>query len=59
MLPPVPYLLGWRARGAQLADAIAGQDPAFKEKVIALIESRRPKKKPEEPAPPKDPKPPG
>lgn len=41
MLPPVPYLLGWRARGAQLADAIAGQDPAFKEKLHAAKARRK------------------
>lgn len=33
--PPIKHLMGWRYRGAQLADAIATQDPAFREKLEA------------------------
>lgn len=51
----------------ELFTDLMAADPAFKQRVIALIESRRPKKKAEEPGtaapaaapPPADPKPPG
>lgn len=33
--PPIKHLMGWRHRGVQLADAIATQDPAFREKLEA------------------------
>lgn len=41
MRPTPRYLMGWRGRGAQLADAIATQDPAFKEKLEAAKARRR------------------
>ena len=34
-LPTVGQAMAWRQRGAQLAEAIASQDPAFKEKLEA------------------------
>ena len=41
MRPTTPYLMGWRGRGAQLADAIAAQDLAFKEKLEAAKARRK------------------
>lgn len=41
MRPTPEYLLGWRHRGVQLANAIAGVDPAFKEKLEAAKARRK------------------
>ena len=41
--PPPHYLLSWRHRGVQLANAIATRDPAFKEKLEALAKELKPK----------------
>lgn len=39
--PPPHYLLSWRHRGVQLANAIATRDPAFKEKLEAAKARRK------------------
>lgn len=39
--PPIQHLMNWRHRGAQLADAIATKDPAFKEKLEAAKARRK------------------
>lgn len=38
---PVSFMLGWRHRGVQLAEAIAQRDPAFKEKLEHAKARRR------------------